>query len=743
MNTRLRSPLALLMFIQGAVAMVLPTLAHAETTFRQEVMAVLSKAGCNLGTCHGNLNGKGGFKLSLRGESPAADYLALTRDQLGRRINRHQPELSLLLRKATGQVAHQGGQRFAPDDPLARLLRDWVASGARDSQPATARLVGLEVSPTTAVVTQPETSVRLTARARFADGSSAPVQHLAVFEATDQTVTISPQGTVQATQPGETTVLVRFLDQRVPVRLAFIPARPDFVWNHPAENNFIDRLVFAKLRALKIAPTEICDDALFIRRVYLDLLGLLPSANEARAFMAEKTPDKRQRLVNSLLERDEFADFWALKWSDLLRIEEKVLDRKGVRVFHAWIREGIKRNKPWDQFARELVAARGSTYQHPPANYYRANRDPVTRGETTAQVFLGTRLQCAKCHNHPFERWSQDDYYRWAAAFARVDYNIVENKRKDKNDSHEFDGEQIVFLNPKKQLVDPRTGGVAPAHILGNHEALNEQRDPLEQVAEWLTHPANSLFARTQANRVWFHLLGRGIVDPIDDFRATNPPVHPPLLEALAAEFVQHQYDIRHLIRVITSSRVYQLSSVPTSRDSDDELNFARGSIRRLTAEQLLDALAQVADRPVLFSGEPEGTRAGQLPGTQVVTSRNGQSTPGDRFLLTFGKPPRLLACDCERSSEVSLGQSFVMISGPLVDDLLTHPQNRLTRLLDAKQSDSATIEELYWTALTRAPSDREREFAQLLLRKTNNRRAALEDIVWGLINSKEFLFRR
>jgi hypothetical protein len=398
------------------LAITLPL--HAEAgEFRMDVMAVLSKAGCNVGGCHGNGNGKGGLKLSLRGQDPDLDWLALTRDQGGRRVNAIEPEKSLLLLKATGAVAHEGGKRFGPDSPEYAALLAWLRDGAPDS--AGPRVTKLEVTPLDRVLVEPERSAQLRAVAHFADGSARDVTRLAVFEPSNTLTRVAADGVVTRERAGESTVLVRFLDHQVPVHLAFVPARPDFAWSEPPVVNVIDEHIFAKLRTLRMNPSELCSDTVFLRRAYLDLIGLGPSAEEARAFLADPASDKRARLVEQLLARPEFADFWALKWADLLKIEERLLDPKGMEVFHGWIRESIAKNKPLDQFARELVAARGSTYQNPPANWWRANRDATTRAENTARVFFGTQLNCARCHNHPFERWTQDDYYNWSAVFAR------------------------------------------------------------------------------------------------------------------------------------------------------------------------------------------------------------------------------------------------------------------------------------------------------------------------------------
>ncbi len=544
---------------------------------------------------------------------------------------------------------------------------------------------------------------------------------------------------------GETTILVRFLDKQVPVRLIFLPARSDFVWNDPPASNFIDERVFAKLRTLRMNPSVLTDDHTFVRRAYLDAIGLLPTADEAKQFVEDMRQDKRARLIDELVARPEFADHWALKWSDLLRNEEKVLDTKGVDVFHAWIRESVASGKPLDQFVRELITARGSTYGNPPANYWRANRDPFTRAETTARLFLGTRLQCAKCHNHPFERWTQDDYYSWAALFARVDYEIVENKRTDKYDNNEFIGEQIVQVKDEGEVKNARTGNNADPHFLGDpSSSFSAKDDRLQRLAEWLTDENNRLFARSQVNWIWYHLMGRGLVEPIDDFRETNPPVNPQLLNALAADFIQSGYDLRHAVRVIMNSRSYQLSAVPNETNRDDSSNFSRAIVRRLTAEQLLDAQCQVLDAAASFGGHPTGMRANQIPGVRRVRRReHDEQGGGDRFLRMFGKPDRLLACECERSNETTLSQVFMLVGGDSLNERLERSGNRLDRLAKSDKPDTEIINELYWTALCRPPSDEELKAAADLCNETQDRFVALQDIAWALLNSKEFIYRR
>ncbi|HET6408516.1 MAG TPA: DUF1549 and DUF1553 domain-containing protein, partial [Chthoniobacteraceae bacterium] len=565
------------------------------------------------------------------------------------------------------------------------------------------------------------------------------VTALTVFEPNNQGAKVSAAGLVTREKFGETTVLVRYLGQQVPVTINFVPARSEFAWSIPKAFNFIDELAFAKFQKLRINPSEVTDDTTFLRRAYLDLLGVIPTAETARAFVADTSPDKRDRLVERLLAREEFSDFWALKWADLLRIEERQLDQNGMKVFHGWIRECIAKNMPLDEFARELVAARGSTYENPPANWYRANRDPVSRAENTARVFFGTQLNCAQCHNHPFERWTQDDYYGWAALFARVDYEIKENKRKDENDKNEFKGDQIVKLKGEGSIINPRTTKPALMRLLGGEEPeVSPERDELTATAEWLSR--SPMFARMQVNRVWYHLFGRGLVDPVDDFRASNPPSHPAVLEALTKEFVEHRYDLRHLIRTITRSRLYQLAAQPNATNAEDETMFSRAIVKRLDAEQIIDSMSKAVSAPLELQGFPAGTRLAQIPeGRQHYRPLK---TDLDRFSQTFGKPPRLVASDCERSNELTMPQVFTLLGGPIMQDLLTRSENRVATWANEGKAHAELVDSIFWTVLSRPPTTRESEHLTSHLSSGPVSRRATEDVVWALFNSKEFLFR-
>jgi hypothetical protein len=709
----------------------------ASVEFRTEVMAVLSKAGCNAGGCHGNGQGKGGLKLSLRGQDPDLDWLAIAREQGGRRVNLVEPEQSLALLKATGAIAHEGGARFDAKSPEYQILLDWLRDGAPDSG-AARRLTRLDVTPREQILIEPALTTRIRAVVTFGDGSTRDVTRLAVFDPNNSGAKVTVDGVVTREQFGETTVLVRFLGLQVPVRLAFAPARPDFVWSDPRAVNFVDEHVFEKLRTLRMNPAGVCDDTTFLRRAHLDLVGIVPSADEVRAFLSDSAADKRTKLVDSLLGRGEFATFWALKWADLLKIEERQLGAKGMEIFHGWIREAITTNMPLDQFARDLIAARGSSYENPPANWWRANRDPVTRSENTARVFLGTQLNCAQCHNHPFERWTQDDYYDWTSLFSRLDYKIIENNKRDKSDTREFKGDQIILLKAGVPGVpNPRTGTMARARFLGaGAPKTGQDRDELQSLADWIAH--SPMFARTQVNRIWAQLMGRGLVDPIDDFRASNPPTHPALLDALAKDFAAHGHDLRHAIRTIMASHSYQAAS--DEGVAEDGTNYSVALIRRLGAEQILDSMSAALAAPLRFADWPKASRLAEIP--EGRKHYHPIKTDLDRFALAFGKPPRLIASDCERTNEPTVAQAFQLLSGPVIHELLTRKDNLLGSLLATTRPDSEIVTELYLSTITRQPSAVELERATGHLASSKDRRRALEDIAWALVNAKEFLFR-
>lgn len=700
-------------------------------SFRHEVIASLNVGGCNQGACHGTPSGKNGFKLSLRGYDPPADYLQLTRDVLGRRTDKLNPLASLILQKGLGRIPHEGGARFAADSVPAKAITSWLAEGLRDDRPNLPALKKIEVLPGSRVLNSPARWQQLAVLAHYADGSTKDVTRLTVFSSSDAAVAeVSMNGLVEFRQSGEAAILCRYLDEMQAVRLMYLEPKDGFVWSNPPIVNDVDKYVFAKLKMLSIAPSDVCTDSEYIRRAYLDVCGLLPTKDEVTKFLADKSPDKRAKLIDALLGRPEYADFWTLKWSDILRSSRKTIQIKGVSTFQQWLRSHVAENTPFDQIAREILTSNGSSYSNPPANYYRIARDPTSLAETTAQLFFGVRMQCAKCHNHPFEKWTQDDYYSTAAFFVRV------KQKKDPNFPAKAPTEatsEVVFSERAGEVIQPRTGKTMPPRFLGGElPKVPEGTDRREVFAAWLTRPDNAFFAKSVVNRVWFHLMGKGIVDPVDDFRDSNPSANDELLDALAKEFVAGKFDVKKLIRTIMVSRTYQLSAVPTPTNKDDTRYFSHAVTKLLTAEQLLDALCDVTAVPEKFAGLPAGTRAIQLPDGEV----------NHPFLKTFGQPARELACECERESDSNLAQALQLINGPTINEKIRNPNNRLGQLLAAKKTDSEILNELYMVTLSRAPLTAEVSAALGHVNKGADKRKAWEDVVWALLNTREFLFR-
>jgi hypothetical protein len=702
-------------------------------SFHNEFIAAVNVGGCNQGACHGTPSGKAGFKLSLRGYDPDADYLQLTRDAMGRRTDRN-GDASLIMQKALGRVPHEGGQRFKPGSVPGQTIRTWLAEGLQDDPANHATLKSIQILPGSRVLNQPAQWQQLAVIAQFSDGSVRDVTRLTVFSSSDTAVAeVNANGLVEFRQAGEVAILVRYLMTLETVRLTYLEPRPGFAWTNPPENSYVDQHVFAKLKMLSIPPSDVCTDQEFIRRAYLDLCGVLPTADEVKKFLSDTASNKRAKLIDALLERDEYADFWTLKWADVLRNNRKTVQVKGTHVYQAWLRERIGRNVGFDKIVRELLTANGSTFANPAANYYRISADPTNLAESTAQLFFGIRMQCAKCHNHPFERWTQDDYYSMAAWFARV---------KLKKDAIEPgapgpmpQGAMVVYSDRAGEITQPRTGKTMAPKVMGvPAPTIPPGKDRREALAEVLATGSNPFFAKSVANRVWYHLNGRGIVDPVDDFRDSNPSANDALLDALAKDFVAHQFDVKYLIRVIMNSRTYQLSAQTNDFNKDDNKYFSHAVTKLLPAEPLLDAICAATEVPEKFAGLPLGTRAVQLPDGEV----------NHPFLKTFGQPARELACECEREGDSNLAQALQLINGPTVNEKLRSPTNRVGKLMAKGLSEPELLNELYYATLSRAPAEGEVKAALGHVARTApaDKRKAWEDVHWALLNSKEFLFR-
>ena len=721
------------------------SIVKGEVSFTRDVMPVLSKAGCNGGGCHGNQNGKGGFKLSLWGENPTLDHKNILSSE--KRANPSNPEVSKLLRKPTLLEKHEGDKRFDLESEEYRILHDWLKLGAKNDIDSAPQLESIRIIPSSVLLSAPNKKINLQVKAKFSNGEEKDVSQWAVYESANLGAEVSAGGELEFSQPGETTVFVRYMGGRASMRAALIKANDNYKWKGPSPKNEIDHYVFSKLKLFNQNPSAVSDDLTFLRRVSLDVTGSLPSSDTARSFLSDKRKDKRSILIEELLKSEEYASFWALKWADLLRVEEKTLDSKGVEKIYGWLKEMIGSGKPLDQFTKDILCATGSTYNNPPANFYRALRAPVNRAEAVAQVFIGTRINCAKCHDHPFENVRQDDYYRFAAIFDAIDYEIIENKRKDGFDKHRFVGEQVIKLVSadkfqNKFLKDPRTKKPPePGFLDSSSGPIKSFDNRLEEVADWITsHPR---FAKVQANRIWSNLVGQPLVDPIDDVRETNPASNPELLQFLSKELIESGFDQKHLIRLITNSITYQLSSDPRSvLNIGTDLTFARAKVMRYPAEVIIDAAHKSMSIEGEFSDSFKSKYAITMPGVDSVhLSKNPHEN--DKFLKIFGKPARLTNSDAERSNETTLAQVFELTAGKTLNAILSHQENKIGQLLKNGKDDLEIIDELYWSILTRPPVDEEWSAFLSYLNLSSNRRSALEDVAWSLLNAKEFLLRR
>ncbi|MGV3608594.1 MAG: DUF1549 domain-containing protein [Planctomycetaceae bacterium] len=694
--------------------------------FRREMLSALTRQGCNMGACHGSPSGKGGFRLSLRAFDPELDKLTLIREDLGRRTNLLQPEKSLLLAKPLMQVAHGGGQKILKTDYTYSIMVDWISAGCPVPEEAQeASCVKLEVSPPSGqVMRRPDWTQQVAVIAHFSDGTKRDVSRLASLSSSDEEVAvISPEGKVIGKGRGEAAIIARYMDQVQTCELTFIEDVPNYVWNSPSPANYVDQLVYTKLQKLSYLPSPICSDEEFVRRVYLDVIGVLPAPAEAEAFIADKATDKRLKLINQLLERPEFAKFWALKWGDLLRLTSAQIGPEALFKYNRWLEESFAQNVPYDQFVAQLITATGSTLENPAANFYRTATETNDCVETVSQVFMGSRLQCAKCHNHPFERWTQDNYFGMAAFFNRV-------QRKKMPRADEF----LVYMNRSGEVTQPRTGKITPPWLPNVGPAPDaEGKDRRLEFAKWLTQTDNAFFARVEVNRIWGQLLGRGIVEPVDDFRDSNPPSNRELLDALAKDFREKGFDRKAMMRTILSSNTYQADYRGTPFNQSDIKYFSHAQPRLLGAEQLLDAVGAVTGLPEKFAGLPEGTKATQVPAPDLVKHE---------FLRIFGQPERTTVCQCERGSESNLAMAIQFFNGPLIYSKLRDPQNRFRQGLAAGKTPDVLVKELYMAAVCRVPTDAELATAQKHLASKPDIAAGLEDLCWALLNSNEFLFQ-
>jgi hypothetical protein len=668
--------------------------------FVRDIEPLLSKVGCNAGTCHGSAKGKNGFKLSLRGYDPEFDYQALINDLSGRRFDRVNVDESLMLLKPTGEVPHEGRQVFKIKSREYDLIRQWIAEGAAYEEPAVGRVKSIEILPSEVEMDLPGRTQQLLVIAKYADGSERDVTREAVFDSNNSDVApIKSSGgtppTINALRRGEAAILVRYEGLYSARQVTVMGDRTGFEWAEVPEYNYIDKHVNAKLKRMKILPSEMCSDGEFVRRVYLDVTGLPPSGDVARAFITDKTESrvKREKLVTELIGSREFVKYWANKWADLLQCNSENLGQKGVWLFREWIEQCVSENKPYDKMVRELLTAEGSCYQNPAVNYLRVLREPGKITEDVSQTFLGVRFNCNKCHDHPFEKWTQNQYYQFGAYFAQVSIKRgflgKEVIRNNTGDSTPVTGEEIVYRSYSGgEVKHPKTDmTMAPKVPFGSAKEAAGEEDRREPFVDWLTSKENPLFARSMANRVWSYFFGKGIIEPVDDIRASNPASNPELLEALTDEFMKNGFDTRKLMRTICLSRTYQLSIAPNKWNEDDRINFSHALPRRLSAEQMFDAVMVATGVRPNFNGMPQGMRAVEVPDGKVA---------GDDFLALFGRPKRMSACECERTSNITLSHALNMINGVTISDAINRPNSKMAKIVEANKDDHKVIEEIY-----------------------------------------------
>ncbi len=712
-------------------------------SFVNDVEPILTRFGCNMGACHGKGAGQNGFRLSLRGYAPEWDHGWITREFDNRRVNTGVPEASILLRKPLGEIPHEGGKLFRANSRETQTLLDWIRAGVPAPKKDDLTFRGLEVLPGNRQLKVGQEQ-QLLVRAEFSDGAWKDVTWVTQFAANDASVAeVSTSGLVKMLREGETAIRATYQGHVAVVMVTAPHAKAVPAAAFAKKNNFIDEHVFKKLADLHIEPSGLCGDDVFLRRVFLDTIGVLPTPAEVRAFAADTRPDKRARIIDTLFDRPEFVDFWSLQLGDLVQnrreSDHDVRGSKGVRTLHQWIRQQVASNRPWDQMAKDLLTSAGSVDENPAVGFYvvtvgeqrEAHRSPVVAA--AAQTFLGTRIGCAQCHNHPSEKYTQDDYYHFAGFFSRITFNRKESKSGTT---------MLVVAHPDKNqnkspvgVNQPRTNKFLPAQPLDRSKIdIGPGDDPRQKLADWIVNPANEFFAGAMVNRLWAHFLGVGLVEPIDDLRASNPPTNPLLWKALVKEFVDHKFDRRHMMRVILNSRTYQLSSIPNESNLRDTRFYSHYYARRLPAEVLLDALSQTTGVPDRFEGYPLGIRAVQVPDPSVKSY----------FLGLFGRSERLTACACERTNEVTLPQLLHMSGGQTISQKLRDGDGRLHFLMQAKKTDRDLTDEIFLLTMCRLPSDTERRSIAADIPAGLDgaaREEAFRDLFWALLNTKEFAF--
>jgi hypothetical protein len=689
-------------------------------SFHLDVMPVLMRAGCNSGGCHGASRGKDGFALSLFGFDPASDYHKLTRQEGARRVNLARPEASLLIEKSVGAVPHTGGKLFDMDSQYARTLIRWIEAGVPMDEGTPPQVTQVEIFPPRAVIEGAEATQQFIARATYSDGTDRDVTDLAVFmTSNDNSAPIDKDGLVTAAARGESFVMSRYDTETVGSQVLTLPAELDYT---PPEitGNYIDELVGDKLQRLRMLPSEICTDEEFLRRATIDITGLLPTEQQYQDFMADENPDKRAKLIDRLLEQKEFVEIWAMKWAELLMVKSDInVSYKSTFLYSSWLTDKIANEVPINEMVRELLGASGGTFDRPETNFYQIERDTLKTAENVAQVFMGFQTQCAQCHNHPFDRWTMDDYYSFAAFFSQIGRKTGEDYR-----------ETIVFNRGSGNMQHPVGNRVMQPKFLGGDTPEINGQDRRVVLAEWLTAPDNPYFATNIANRIWAHFFGIGIVEPVDDIRVSNPPSNPELFEELGRRLVEYNYDFKQLVRDICNSQTYQRSYMRNATNEQDERNFAHAGVRRIPAEQLLDCLSQVTETEEKFRGLPLGARAVQI----------ADGTTSNYFLTSFGRAPRETVCACEVSTDPSLSQALQLLNGDAVHGKIQRG-GVVKKLLDEGKTAEQAIESLYIRCLTRKPTAEELASLTTLVNAAPNPQVGLEDVMWAVLNSREFLF--
>jgi hypothetical protein len=692
-------------------------------SFKMDVMPVFSKAGCNSGACHGTSRGKDGFRLSLFGFDPDGDYFRLTQENIGRRVNLALPDESLLIEKGVGRVPHTGGERFKEGSELYQTVLRWLAAGAPKDGTNVPKVVGLEIMPKQSVLEGQGATQKMTVRAKYSDGSDRDVSSLAVFISNnDVSAKVSEDGLITAGQRGEAFVMARFEAFNVGAQVLVIPKDLPYTWpSDIAEYNYVDTLINTKLKKLRIIPSPLCDDATFLRRAYLDITGTVPSTEVVRKFVDEPSSGKRDALIDELLDRKEFADLWVMKWAELLQIRARQdqFSTKAALQYYNWLQDRMLKNVPIDKIVQELITGSGGTFENPEANYYQVQTDTLKTAENTAQVFMGMRIQCAQCHNHPFDRWTMNDYYSFAAFFSQIG-------RKPGDDPRET----VIFDKGDGEVKHPVSGKVMPPKYLGGDAPEIKKESRREVLAKWLASPENPYFARNMANLIWAHFMGKGIIDPVDDVRISNPAINPELLEALAAKLTEYKYDFKKLVRDICSSRTYQLSTRANDTNALDDRNFSHANVRRMRAEVLLDCISEVTETKDKFTGLPRGARAVQIADGNVTSY----------FLSTFGRAKRESVCSCEVKVEPNLSQALHLLNGSTVQDKIAEGAV-VKKLLKAGKTSDEVIEELYLRCLARKPTDKEKAKLATFFKDAKSPEPVLNDLFWSLLNSKEFIF--